>query len=246
MIDFFLERMWREIETTKLEDGIYMFSDRNITGGANAYLLQGQKHDYLIDCLSGAEGDNLWEKIQPLRRHSNEKLVILLSHTHADHAGGLADFPADAITLYSHPSAIDALKTGSDRDQVARLVSRHMKVAQFDNPMELFDGQLFPLVEGKTNIQCLLTPGHSMDSVCFLANNSVLFTGDTFYPDMKQTLVKYTFGKFEDLANSWNRLSLLEGVQKVCPGHSHLLTFDEFVQQIPGLTKKIPRKKSRV
>ena len=82
---------------------------------------------------------------------------ILLTHGHTDHTSGLAEvrkfFPAPTV---AHP--------------VCRIFS----------DIQLTDGMNLPL--GKSFVQALFTPGHSVSSICWLlGDNSAVFTGDTLF-----------------------------------------------------------------
>lgn len=80
---------------------------------------------------------------------------ILLTHHHFDHV-------TDAWNLSS--------RTGG------RIAAFKGSVAKHD--LELSDGQVIPL--GKYEIRVMHTPGHTADSVCYLAGGAV-FTGDTLF-----------------------------------------------------------------
>jgi glyoxylase-like metal-dependent hydrolase (beta-lactamase superfamily II) len=84
---------------------------------------------------------------------------ILLTHTHHDHISGIdrvLDFFPGKVA--AHPNS------GINKD------------------IALDDRQVLPF--GDTGIECLHTPGHSPDSVCFrIMDDSGIFTGDTLFID---------------------------------------------------------------
>ena len=57
----------------------------------------------------------------------------------------------------------------------------------FNQPTKYKINNLYLLVDqdeldiGELNIKCLHTPGHSIDSMCYLINNETLFSGDTVF-----------------------------------------------------------------
>ncbi|MDD4818489.1 MAG: hydroxyacylglutathione hydrolase family protein [Victivallaceae bacterium] len=77
----------------------------------------------------------------------------------------------------------------------------------------LTDGEKIPL-GGDGEIKAIFTPGHSRDSVCYLAGDA-LFTGDTLFVDY------IGFGKAEQLFNSLKRLKKLPDATTVWPGHDY-------------------------
>ena len=116
---------------------------------------------------------------------------ILLTHGHCDHMEELETskrtFPEAEVC--GHPGN--------------RAVSR-----------KLADGETLPL--GTSSIEVLFTPGHSADSVCYLCDNSALFTGDTLFVDC----VGFA-RKPESLYSSLRRISKLPGNVTVYPGHDY-------------------------
>ena len=79
---------------------------------------------------------------------------------------------------------------------------------------KLADGEILPL--GGSRIEALYTPGHSRDSVCYLANREALFTGDTLFVDY----VGFA-RRPEILHSSLKRLAKLPGALIVYPGHDY-------------------------
>jgi glyoxylase-like metal-dependent hydrolase (beta-lactamase superfamily II) len=77
---------------------------------------------------------------------------------------------------------------------------------------------------GDVRIRTLRTPGHSADSVCYLAefeNERVIFTGDTIL-GRGTTVVAYPDGDLADYLQSLRELALL-GPVPVLPGHGPAL-----------------------
>ncbi|OGV56657.1 MAG: hypothetical protein A2X49_08645 [Lentisphaerae bacterium GWF2_52_8] len=94
------------------------------------------------------------EKEAQLKPH-----FILITHGHHDHVSGVAAvkkfFPTPVL---AHPKC------------------------QFPHEISVADRQKIPF--GGTFIECLHTPGHSQDSVCYrLGDDSAIFTGDTLFID---------------------------------------------------------------
>jgi len=119
-------------------------------------------------------------------------LVVVNSHAHFDHMGGNWQF--QAVHAADHPVARARISSGLGREAVAE----HMSPDQFSRPFppgfdppeyEIRGAAYIPVGEGESFdlggrvFETLATPGHSPDSLMlFDRENSVLLTGDTFYP----------------------------------------------------------------
>jgi glyoxylase-like metal-dependent hydrolase (beta-lactamase superfamily II)/rhodanese-related sulfurtransferase len=153
-------------------------------------------------------------EIQPylerLERDQVKLKYIFETHFHADFVSGHIDLAkATGATIVYGPTA---MKTGFD-------------------PLIGFDGQIFKF--GNATIQLLHTPGHTMESSCYLATDEegvekALFTGDTLFigdvgrPDLAQHVIadltqeKLAGHLFESLHN---KILPLNDELIVYPGH---------------------------
>lgn len=116
---------------------------------------------------------------------------ILVTHGHADHVGLLDE------TVRKYP---EAEVCGHPGNRYAR--------------RKLEDNEVLEL--GGSRIETLYTPGHSRDSVCYFADRSSLFTGDTLFVDC----VGFA-RRPEGLYSSLKRLAKLPENAVVYPGHDY-------------------------
>ena len=108
--------------------------------------------------------DPAWDTqaiIKTANRNNMRITDILLTHSHHDHINGIADI-LEQYDCQLHLTRAEAKFWGS-----------HM-----DLPTLHHGGDHIQL--GKTDIQVLLTPGHTPGSACFLINDQ-LITGDTMF-----------------------------------------------------------------
>src|SRR6185436_14166443 len=74
-------------------------------------------------------------------------------------------------------------------------------------------------VSGSVKLQMMLTPGHSVDSVCYyLEDEGILFTGDTILGASTTTITDLA-AYMQTLA----RLKALPNLKVICPGHGPLI-----------------------
>lgn len=166
----------------------------------NAFLIEGGERAALVDTGCGI-GDLAGE----VRKLTDKPLIILLTHTHFDHDGGVWEFPG--VPVYVNP--LDGDRIAEDRARMARFMGttdyNRMRSGyiQSRGPIrcpDLDQAELLKLVpEQPTNdeyqwlpvrdgdeidlggrvLKAIHTPGHTDGSTCFLdAENRILFSGD--------------------------------------------------------------------
>ncbi len=169
----------------EIAEGIYAISEYNLV---NAFLVVGDEKAALIDTCCGL--GNIRETVETL---TDKPLVILLTHGHSDHTGGVYHF-ADDCGIYM--SVLDNnLKrmTNEGRRWYAEtrgpircpgLEDEMVASIPLEEPstdftfVDIKEGDVFEL--GGVELEVLHTPGHTEGSVCFLdKKHRILFSGDS-------------------------------------------------------------------
>lgn len=178
--------------------------------GTNCYLLGDQESKACAVVDPGGDAQSILAMI----REGGLKLeVILLTHGHYDHTGGVEGleraFPNTPVYIHradaegGNPSLFPPLPAGVVR----------------------FYDEGDAVTVGGLTVEVLHTPGHSKGSVV-LKTGDVLFTGDTlFRGSMGRT--DLPGGSYQEIMTSLARLSKLPGDYRVCPGHEGLSTLEE-------------------
>lgn len=150
-----------------------------------------------------------WEKFA--HDHKLSFKGVLLTHTHHDHVGGV---PA-IVQKYSVPVYVHELDS-------YRFLKSPKTVQDALVPIE--EGQKLTL--GKSFVEVMHTPGHSVGECCFLLSDTKpfsLFTGDTVFVGMVGRTDLET-GSDLQLFETLQRLKTLPGDTIVYPGHHYGLT----------------------
>lgn len=169
--------------------------------GTNCYLLEdeGSKKAAVVD--PGGEGGRILAAAQA---DGVEIAMILLTHAHFDHTGGVAELcrALPGVPVYLHPA--DAALLGS---QVFPPFGA--------DTVPYADGDVLEL--GGLKIHVLHTPGHTPGGVT-LRVEDVLFTGDTLFQG-SMGRIDFEGGSYDQIMASLKRLASLPGDYHVLPGH---------------------------
>ena len=167
--------------------------------GARVTVLKTPDGAVLVDTGSRGSLQLIAAGLKALGVAGDQVKLIVLTHCHPDHAGGLAelvDFTSAPVAI--HQSEADILRGEEPAPSFLRrqaLQNAHPLFAMFSGrpvavqyPLE--DGDYLPEIEG---VRVIHTPGHTEGSIClFVESAKVLIVGDA---------LQFRFGKL--LPPSW-------------------------------------------
>lgn len=141
--------------------------------GANAYIAfrEGSECAFVVD-----PGDGCSEILAQLEGNGLEDVThILLTHGHFDHIGAAAELKrATGAKVCIHLRDLNMLK--SSRESLAAMAGYHIQPCDAD--IVLRGGET--IEAAGLNVYALHTPGHSVGSVCYIAEG-VMFSGDALF-----------------------------------------------------------------
>ncbi len=181
-------------KVTEIAPKSWCISEYNLV---NAFLIEGNETAALIDT-----GCGIGDIASVVKSLTDKPLVILLTHNHFDHNGGIYHFPNTKIFMHPADDGLwqSMMKMSPDgsynglrsfyiqtRGPVRcpeYKIEELMDLIPKDNPSSEFQwsavnhGDKIDL--GDRRISVIHTPGHTDGSVCYLDHNSgILFSGDT-------------------------------------------------------------------
>lgn len=205
--------------------------------GEFMYLIEGQEKAALVDTGSG-----IGSLKRVVRQITDKKIIVIITHGHADHAGGAAEFD----TVYMNYKDRYVYNEHSRREfrmnEILRFpLKNDLKKADYIEslPMNCFlpleDGNVFDL--GDCRLHCMACPGHTKGSmVALIPEERIMLTGDaandaTFlfewystsvevYKKSIENLLRQVTGKYDRVLTCHHSgevaQEILEGVLDVC------------------------------
>jgi len=192
----------------KLEENIQLIQVRRTGKGCLSYIISSKSSAIIIDPSLQVEG---YEKI--LKERGLQLKYVFETHIHADH--------------------LSRAKLLAEKYNAELFLPGKSKVLFSFTPVK--DGEAIKLEE--IQLEVLYTPGHTLESSCFLINRKALITGDTLFingvgrPDLKAD-AGATKEKAKLLYYSLRRILDLNDDIIVLPAHtSQPIEFDNKVIQ---------------
>lgn len=152
----------------------------------HVYLVDGGTESALIDSGAGVNLEPLLARVNELGPVGRRLSLILVTHAHADHAGGVAGLQ-DALgaRAMASPEVARIIQEGDEHGAGVDVAKKwgvyeatyRLRPAVVDQVLS--DGDL--VCVGDVSIQAIATPGHSTGHLSFLAryeNRVDLFSGD--------------------------------------------------------------------
>ncbi len=182
----------------------------------NTYIVTNNDMSIIIDPTIGLE------KYKNELKNYNIK-GVLLTHGHIDHIYSLSLFNTGVYI-----SCEDYNKLFDNNLNLANMFGYEFNLIN-DNIYKLNDEQVINIIG--LDIQCILTPGHTSGSMCFIIND-ILFSGDTFF-QMSIGRSDFPTGDYNLLLNSLNKIKNLNTDYKIYPGHGCETTLNDEIKYNP-------------
>lgn len=130
--------------------------------------------------------------------------AVLLTHGHFDHIKNIEEYDKLNIPIYAHKAIFEMLFSKTNN---VSLMFNQPQTYRIDNLRVLEDEDFLEIEDNQ--VECLHTPGHSIDSMCYLLNGETLFSGDTVF-SVAVGRDDLPTGNTKDLIKSLNRILNLD------------------------------------
>ena len=173
--------------TGELIPGIYTVrNNRNNIPFVNFYLIKINEGYIAID--AGFDSIQTENELKKLDKSANDILAVFITHSHFDHIASLS--------LFINATIYTGNTENTELPDTSHIIMKDGEIIEFNN----------------MSIQCIYTPGHTIDSVSFLINGKYLFVGDS--------LVNHSNNYDNELRRiSIEKLLIIEGIEYIFTGH---------------------------
>lgn len=185
---------------------------------SNVYVIRG-KIPTIIDTGTGLYSKMILETIETILPLHQVRQIVL-THEHYDHVGGVLDFvraTKGAPRILAHKDIVSKLREG--KSTFAEMLGGVMPRIEVNVPLS----DEMHITIGDETVQVLLTPGHSIGSLClYNKEQEVLFSGDTVFTYGGFGRYDFPGGDFQLLLHSIERLATLS-IARLYPGHGPVI-----------------------
>ncbi|YCI26309.1 MBL fold metallo-hydrolase [Paenibacillus sp. Z6-24] len=235
---------WFTIE--EIDPMTFVISEYGHWENVHSYLVIGEEYAALID--TGIGIGNIKNVVDQL---TTLPIKVITTHVHWDHIGSHGQFNE----IYVHELEKDWLENGIPglpleviRHDVNRDISKPLPIDFNIGTYEPFRGKPTAVLKdnqtidlGNRKLICLHTPGHSPGHLCiYEEERGYLYTGDlaykgtlfAFYPTTNPLL----------FVKSLEKISQIEHITRVLPGHNELDLNQEFIHRLSNAGQELLNK----
>lgn len=202
-----------ESEIVELRENIYRLGGPKGSGGCRVYLIKGRKKNLLIDTGLSSDFQYLEAQLGALGLAAADIHMIVLTHEHVDHVGGVPFFPSGTVVA-AHGRAANKIALQDEFVLMSKAFGN--RAEDFHIDIHLHHGTFIDV--GGYVLHTLHTPGHCSGAICLYEPElQVLFTGDTIFAGGTLGGI-FPSGNISDYIGTLKQLSCMR-IREMYPGH---------------------------
>lgn len=235
------------METWNLKNGSRIF--RVLSGRTNAYLLQVDKRNVLIDTGRKKRYGILLKNIKKLSLSKDFITDIILTHSHYDHCQNVTDlverYCCNVIMNYHAqqfaskgytPVPMGTNAVSSRLSKIGSVLGKgKFGYKPFSASLLISEDTILKSIS--ETLQLISTPGHSTDSMSVIVNNEIALVGDTLFGVIPTTVFPPYADDIPTLLHSWAKL-LESNCRLFLPGHGKPIKRKVFEKEYEKLAKR--------
>jgi len=211
-------------------------------GSATAYLVKGQKGCILVDAGSKGKEQMFFDCLRRLGISQGELQLIVVTHVHYDHVGGLALIKKRCqcpVAVHTNEAALlreARIAIPPSTNTVGRMLSfLGRKLISTDRnfaPVEpdILISNEFLLDDFGIDGSVLFTPGHTRGSVSVLLRSGEAFVGDLVSSFPFQSVFPMYAEEPEQVCESWKKI-LDFGSKMIFPSHGSSFVAEKLTRE---------------
>lgn len=198
----------------EIEDNIFIIY--SIKPSSHVYLIKGINKNVVIDTGTKGNFSRIVEGLAKVGLKLSEIHLVICTHEHYDHIGGISYFYNHSILAADR---FAATKIELQDEYVIHAVHHGEEVEKTKITIWLENMVMFDF--GNYKLKVLHTPGHTSGSIClYEPYKHFLFSGDTVFASGVLSKISDS-GSYGDYINSLERLSTYR-IEKIFPGHGKI------------------------
>lgn len=216
----------------------------------SCYLIKGDKGFVLIDTGTSNKGGKILKALRRLGGRPGDLKLIIITHTHFDHVGSLAQLKklSNAPVLV-HEAEAKNLETGYT--EIPKGAMRLAKIlVWFSNRFHILRGSFegvrpdititdnYDLADYGLRGSIIHTPGHTLGSISVVVEGRHCFVGDTLFNIFPGSIYPPFANQPELLPLSWQRL-LDTGCSFFYPAHGKMIERKRLAKHLNQLVSSI-------
>ncbi len=218
-------------------------------GHSNSYLIVSCGRGILVDAGHKGKIKNLQNALEQNNLKFCDIVLIVLTHTHYDHVGCLAEI--------KERSGAKVLIHGAEKEYLEKGMTPFPRgtiwfskiIFSIGNILMVSKSKYYPVspdivVKGEYDLgkyipgaKIIPTPGHTAGSISLGIENEVAFVGDTLFNVMPGTVFPPFANNVPELLKSWEKLISL-GCVTFYPGHGKSVTLQKLKDSYAKKDKK--------
>lgn len=200
----------------KLTDNLYLYPERGMMD-ANTYLLRDNSVTIIVDPGSAQTLPVLLREMQREGNKPESVNIIVNTHLHPDHYAANAGFKqASGARIMMH--SVQRARYDGAAGGMAHFLGISMEQSKADGLIDAAE-----LTKGSLQLEMILAPGHSPDSVCYYSRTAkFLICGDVLFQE-NTGRVDLPGGNGTQLKASIEALAKLD-IEYLLPGHGDIVT----------------------